>query len=204
MSMSEKSAFRAMTNLVLFASAMENMRLSIQEREARLELMSQTDGLTKLHNRPFFDKAMEISLANSRRNLTQLTLVMIDIDHFKSINDAYGHQAGDLCLQKIAGLLRGQYKRSTDVVARYGGEEFIAILYGQSLDEAFEQTEKLRQAIEAETIHHAGNEIKLTASFGLATMVPPAAIDSLDLIGMADAALYKAKDEGRKLLACRR
>lgn len=183
--------------LLTVAQAMEHMRLSIKEREERLELMSQIDGLTQLYNRPFFDQAMDISLANSRRNMTPLTLVMMDIDHFKKVNDTYGHQAGDECLKLIARLMKKQYQRQTDIVARYGGEEFIAILYGQTQEEALLQTEKLRRAIEDANMTYQGKTIPMTASFGLASMAPPEWQKGESLVGFADSALYQAKESGR-------
>ncbi|WP_156490194.1 GGDEF domain-containing protein, partial [Oleiphilus sp. HI0086] len=183
--------------LLTVARAMEHMRLSIKEREERLELMSQIDGLTQLYNRPFFDQAMDISLANSRRNMTPLTLVMMDIDHFKKVNDTYGHQAGDECLKLIARLMKKQYQRQTDIVARYGGEEFIAILYGQTQEEALLQTEKLRRAIEDANMTYQGKTIPMTASFGLASMAPPEWQKGESLVGFADSALYQAKESGR-------
>jgi diguanylate cyclase (GGDEF)-like protein len=183
--------------LTAVAEAMDSMRLNIKDREQKLALMSQTDGLTQLSNRKFFDQALQISLANSRRNLTPLTVVMMDIDFFKKVNDEYGHLAGDDCLIKIAKLMQSQFKRQTDVVARYGGEEFIAILYGQGLEEATAQTEKLRSIIESTSIVSSGYSFKVTASFGLACLKPPEEATTQDIIALADALLYKSKDSGR-------
>lgn len=126
---------------------------------------------------------------------------MMDIDYFKMVNDDYGHQAGDDCLIKVAQLLKAEFQRQTDVVARYGGEEFIAILYGQSLDQALYQTEKLRKDIEAMTIYSGGQEIKLSASFGLATLIPPQDAQAQDLIALVDALLYQSKENGRNQIS---
>ncbi len=183
------------------AAAMDTMRLSIQEREEKLAFMGQTDGLTKLFNRQYFDSALEVSLANSLRHHTPFTLVMIDIDHFKSINDTYGHQTGDDCLKQISALLQHQYQRKTDVVARYGGEEFIAILYGSNLEEAEEQTEALRAEIESCPIQSGQNTIYLTASFGLAALVSPNMCTASELIALADTLLYQSKHTGRNRLS---
>jgi len=183
------------------AAAMDAMRLSIQEREAKLAFMGQTDGLTKLYNRQYFDSALELSLANSLRQHTPFTLVMIDIDHFKSINDTYGHQTGDECLKQFARLVQDQYQRKTDVVARYGGEEFIAILYGSSLEEAIEQTEALRSNIASHEIKSGDKVIQLTASFGLAALATPEKSTSSDLIALADALLYQSKHTGRNRIS---
>ncbi|MFT6028723.1 MAG: diguanylate cyclase (GGDEF)-like protein [Oleiphilaceae bacterium] len=183
------------------ANAMNNMRINVKEREETLALISQTDGLTQLYNRKFFDKALQVGLANTRRNMTPLTLVMMDIDFFKKINDEYGHLAGDKCLIKIAKLMQTQFKRQTDVVARYGGEEFIAILYGQDLEEAKFQTEKLRSVIENTTIISSERSFSVSASFGLACLIPPEDADAQDLIALADALLYQSKDKGRNRIS---
>ena len=183
------------------AQAMDSMRLSIQEREEKLAFMGQTDGLTKLYNRQYFDSALELSLANSLRQHTPFSLVMIDIDHFKSINDTYGHQTGDECLRQVARLIQAQYQRITDVVARYGGEEFIAILYGSDLEEAIQQTETLRSTIETCAIKSDGLSIQLTASFGLASLSSPTMSTSSDLIALADALLYQSKHTGRNRIS---
>ncbi len=185
------------------AEAMDNMRLNIREREEKLALISQTDGLTQLSNRKFFDHALEISLANSRRNMTPLSIVMMDLDFFKKVNDKYGHLAGDDCLIKVAKLMQAEYKRQTDVVARYGGEEFIAILYGQGLEEAKSQTEKLRLKIENTTIVSSGHSLRVTASFGLVSLMPPEEAEAQDLIAMADSLLYKSKESGRNRISAK-
>ena len=179
------------------AQAMDSMRINLKEREERLALISQTDGLTQLSNRKFFDQALQISLANTRRNMTPLTIVMMDLDFFKEVNDEYGHLAGDDCLIKIATMLKDQFKRQTDVVARYGGEEFIAILYGQDLEEAKTQTEKLRKKIEITDIVSNEHTFRVTASFGLACLNPPEDASAQELIALADALLYESKDSGR-------
>jgi len=183
------------------AAAMDAMRLSIQEREEKLAFMGQTDGLTRLYNRQYFDTALDLSLANSLRQHTPFTLVMIDIDHFKSINDTYGHQTGDECLKQVARLIQDQYQRKTDVVARYGGEEFIAILYGSNLEDAIEQTEALRANIASHSIKSGDKTIQLTASFGLAALASPEMSTSSDLIALADALLYQSKHTGRNRLS---
>ena len=183
------------------AAAMDAMRLSIQEREEKLAFMGQRDGLTKLYNRQYFDTALDLSLANSLRQHTPFTLVMIDIAHFKSINDNYGHQTGDECLRHAARLIQEQYQRKTDIVARYGGEEFIAILYGSTLEEAAEQTEALRSTIESHKVESGDKTIQFTASFGLAALAAHETSTSSDLIALADSLLYQSKHTGRNRLS---
>jgi len=192
---------QANDELSAVAEAMDAMRLSIKEREDKLAQMGQVDGLTQLYNRQFFDETLEMSLANSRRNLTPLTIVMMDIDHFKSVNDTYGHLAGDECLRQVAEQMKSQFKRKTDIVARYGGEEFIAILYGQTLEEAKCQTEKLRATIEASQIRFEESTISFTASFGLAALTPPEVAENNEIVGLADTLLYQSKDQGRNRLS---
>jgi len=183
------------------AAAMDAMRLKIKDREEALSLMGQTDGLTQLYNRQYFDDALDLALANSRRNPTPLTLVMMDIDRFKALNDEYGHQTGDECLRQVAKLMGAQFQRQTDIVARYGGEEFIAILYGQTLSEATQRTEQLREAIENNKIKIGDREISVTASFGLAALTPPESCQNKELVGLADRLLYQSKKEGKNRLS---
>jgi len=183
------------------AAAMDAMRLKIKDREEALSLMGQTDGLTHLYNRQYFDDALDLALANSRRNPTPLTLVMMDIDHFKALNDEYGHQVGDECLRQISKLMAEQFQRQTDIVARYGGEEFIAILYGQTLGEATQRTEHLREAIETNKINIGEKAISVTASFGLAALIPPESCQNNELVGLADTLLYQSKKEGKNRLS---
>ena len=110
----------------------------------------------------------------------------------KLINDTYGHSNGDIVLRHLATLLLKAI-RKTDYVARYGGEEFIAILYGQNLEEAKSQTDKLRSVIENTTIISSEHSFSVTASFGLASLMPPEDADAQDLIALADALLYQSK-----------
>ena len=177
--------------------AMDKMRETIKAREDELEQIGQTDGLTQLKNRKFFDESLPISLANRSRNSSDMTLVMIDIDHFKTINDKYGHQAGDEVLRQVALSISEHFKRKSDIVARFGGEEFVAILLGWSEMEARSYIEALRQRIELLPIIYEGNAISVTASFGAASVLNDAKVDAESLLGEADAALYQAKDLGR-------
>ena len=149
----------------------------------------------------YFDDALDLALANSRRNPTPLTLVMVDIDRFKALNDEYGHQTGDECLRQISKLMREQFQRQTDIVARYGGEEFIAILYGQTLSEATLRTEQLREAIETNKVKLDDKEISVTASFGLAALIPPEVCQNKELVGLVDTLLYQSKKEGKNRLS---
>jgi two-component system cell cycle response regulator len=149
-----------------------------------------TDGLTGLANRRTFEETLTREVARSARTATPLGLVMLDIDHFKKLNDTYGHRAGDLALQNVAAVLR-DCAREMDVVARYGGEELAVIIPGAGEREAAAVGERLREAVEALAV-----EPRVTASVGVASY--PVAADSAEgLVRAADAAMYDAKRAGR-------
>jgi len=194
----------AKDELSAVAKAMDAMRLKIKDREETLTIMGQTDGLTQVKNRQFFDDALSFSLASSRRNNTPLVLVMMDIDYFKAVNDKHGHQAGDECLKQIAKRFKLHFQRQTDIVARYGGEEFIAILYGATLEDSILQTEALRAAIAAAPIKTAKHQFAITASFGLAALEPGQLATEDELVSLADAMLYQSKNHGRNRISSAR
>ena len=132
-----------------------------------------------------------------------MSFLLIDLDHFKSFNDTYGHVEGDLCLKKAAAIMNETLKRSTDVVFRYGGEEFAAILPFTSLDAACLVAEKLRKNIENAGIVHKHTEIGyLTVSIGVASAVGDHAASPEKLCLEADKALYAAKKSGRNKVIC--
>ena len=157
----------------------------------RLEELSRTDGLTGVGNRRSFDAELASRFEHAQRYVRPLTLVMIDIDHFKEVNDAFGHQAGDEVLQRIAQVLQ-RTTRQSDFVARFGGEEFVVLLPETPLLEGLQVAEKIRAAVAAEDL-----PTPVTVSAGVAT-IPQPHIDSPEgLIASADAALYRAKEGGR-------
>jgi diguanylate cyclase (GGDEF)-like protein len=177
-----------------------------EEAEAELEVLATTDGLTSLANRRTFDRQLETEWLRAAREKTPVSLLMIDVDQFKAYNDIYGHQAGDLCLQTIAKTIAGAARRPADLVARYGGEELTVLLPG--LDEANAATvaEAIRAKVEALNMRHDANMPCriLTVSIGSATRVPSldrSRMGPEDLITLADAALYKAKQDGRNRVA---
>ena len=170
-------------------------------REQTLVLRSQTfaDGLTGIANRRHFDVAIEREHRRARRHGTPLSLLMIDIDHFKAYNDHYGHQKGDQCLIQVAAALSGMLKRSGDLMARYGGEEFAMILPDTDTAQATQMAETIRARAEALAIAHAhgGASGVVTVSIGVATRSVASAVNIDTLIGAADRALYRAKKNGR-------
>jgi len=178
----------------------------VAERTARLELLNQElqglvdrDGLTGVANRRRGDAYLDSAWARLRRAQQPLSVVMLDVDHFKAFNDNYGHQAGDDCLVAVAETLRRQLKRPVDMVARYGGEEFMLILPGVNADGAVRVAEQLRHAVEALAIAHAHSSAGpvVTVSAGTATMVPETEEGAEELLREADIALYRAKRMGR-------
>jgi len=179
------------------ASAMNDMRLDIKQREDQLTLLSQTDGLTQLKNRNYLDQFLPIALANANRNKSTLAVIMLDIDHFKRINDHYGHQAGDECIRKVSSLFKSQFRRKNDIVARYGGEEFVAVVSDLDANKVYQQTEQLRQKIAETTIFYEGEEIELTASFGVASCLGKDNSSPEKLLAFCDSLLYQAKHGGR-------
>ena len=171
-------------------------------REQTMVLRSQTfsDGLTGVANRRHFDVAIDKEMRRARRNGSPLSLLMIDIDHFKAYNDQYGHQQGDACLKQVAGALATMLNRSGDVLARYGGEEFAAILPDTTPAKALALAEAIRKGVRALSIdnsHEDGVQRHITVSIGVATHSSAAPLDMDQLIGAADRALYQAKDGGR-------
>ncbi|HEX9860534.1 MAG TPA: sensor domain-containing diguanylate cyclase [Nitrospirota bacterium] len=164
-----------------------------------LRMHSMQDGLTGLANRRQFDEILEREWRRSLREATPLAVIMLDIDNFKQFNDIYGHLAGDDCLKRVAGCLKGAVKRPADLVARYGGEEFVALLPVTRFDDAVNVASNMRSKVEAIGIPHDGSTVcaHVTVSAGIACMVPEKGGSSASLLQNADDALYRAKREGR-------
>ncbi len=157
------------------------------------------DGLTGLYNRRAFDEYIERIWRQSRRESSQLTVMLVDIDNFKSFNDLYGHQAGDDALRKVASIISGSIQRPLDLAARFGGEEFALVLYGPTDEYIERMPEKLRQSVESLRIQHEGGAVGniLTVSIGVAVIGPDDNRSLAGVIQMSDEALYQAKENGR-------
>ena len=165
-----------------------------REQADRSRLESRSDGLTGLNNRRAFDAAMKRALLRHRRDGSPLCLMMFDIDHFKSINDRYGHVIGDRVLKSFAKCILSSL-RGNDFVARYGGEEFAAILFNTSLQDASAMAARVLRTVEQNCICIDGTEISITTSIGIGQI--HASDDVLQIVAKADAALYAAKRAGR-------
>lgn len=157
------------------------------------------DGLTGVANRRRFDEVLPIEWRRCRRSNNAVTLLMIDIDHFKRYNDHYGHQAGDVCLQKIAATLKACLQRSHDLVARYGGEEFVCLMPECNHPAGQKKAQELHAAIAELGIPHADSPTAnhVTLSIGISVMWPNESNTMDELVAAADAALYDAKLGGR-------
>ena len=165
----------------------------LRQRNADLDRMSRTDALTGLYNRRHIDEQLMRQQNNASRHHDPLSVLLLDIDHFKRINDSYGHPAGDLALCAIADRLRAD-TRAGDIAGRWGGEEFMIIMPRTDLDGAFAVAERLRQAIAAEPITAGYVKIDVTVSGGCALSIGHSAELLLQL---ADTCLYSAKKSGR-------
>lgn len=164
-----------------------------------LQRLMNSDGLTGLSNRRHFDEYLELEWRRSLREQSQLSLLMIDVDYFKTYNDSFGHLEGDEALRKVAATIRDACARPSDLPARYGGEEFALVLPNTSQGGARLVAEKLRMTVEALKIPHSSpiEGSSLTISIGLATITPKAGSNCRELISAADKGLYLAKNNGR-------
>jgi len=176
--------------------ALENEFL-LEAKTKDLERISQKDGLTGLYNRRYFDTAFELEWKRGIRNQTGITMMIFDIDHFKQVNDTFGHLAGDKYLKLTARLLNQVFQRETDMVARYGGEEFVVLLSESTLENALDLAERVREKMVDSVLAFEAHFIRATVSIGVAKLIPQTSGERTILISMADSALYAAKENGR-------
>jgi diguanylate cyclase (GGDEF)-like protein len=172
---------------------------ALEARNHQLTYQTVTDALTGLANRRRFDQALINEWQRTSRSLAPLSLLMVDIDHFKSYNDHYGHLAGDECLRKVAQALSQCVRRAGELVARYGGEEFVMLLPGADLTQARETAQKCMEQMRSEALPHAASPTceQVTLSIGVACVLPDATLEPADMVNAADAAMYRAKSTGR-------
>jgi diguanylate cyclase (GGDEF)-like protein len=200
----------SMANVFAFVLAWyyENARsenekeLLVKNRE--IEIMSHHDGLTGLFNRRFFDRALHQEFHRAKRERQPLTLIILDIDFFKSYNDALGHLQGDACLGEVAEAINASITRSTDTATRYGGEEVAVLLPNTDMKGAMTVAERIRQKMEAKAIPHPVSSISssVTLSMGVAQLSQEEDWEQNDLIRRADRALYASKAGGRNRITC--
>lgn len=195
-------------------NAQEALEYSVQERTLELEIAlrelseinreleekNTLDALTGIRNRRYFDKKYLAEVRRSRRERTELVVAMIDIDHFKRVNDEHGHLVGDDCIKFVAERLKKALKRPTDDVCRYGGEEFAIIMPSTDLAGAKDLLEQVRADIHDSPVYSAGVSVSLTVSIGLTSAVMDPQQSEDTLIGFADQLLYQAKNNGRNCI----
>ncbi|MFP4070627.1 MAG: diguanylate cyclase [Desulfovibrionales bacterium] len=165
----------------------------------RMKTLADHDGLTRIHNRQHFDQTMLVELKRHQRQGETLTVLMLDLDHFKTINDTYGHQAGDMVLREVGRLLTSTLRES-DYPARYGGEEFVVILPHTNEEQAWHLAQRIRRKLASMTFEYRGKNFQVTTSIGIASVAPSSLQPPSELIRMADSALYMAKSGGRNMV----
>ncbi len=189
--------------------AYEVLEVRVQERTYELELLNEklerlslSDGLTGIANRRYFDDFLAREWGRAKRDQTPISLLMLDVDNFKLYNDTYGHIAGDECLKKIATILGGVTKRSTDLAARYGGEEFALILPNTTQENSLLIGNKILASIEELRLEHSASSVSrfVTVSIGSASFVPTRGSSPEIILLAADQVLYQAKQTGRNQL----
>lgn len=171
---------------------------ALEEANEKLLTLSTTDELTQLKNRRYFDQAFRTEYQRAYREKFPVAVMMLDIDHFKELNDTHGHPFGDRCLYDIAQVIRSSVRRPPDLPSRYGGEEFVIVLPNTDLDGALTVAEFIRQAVAELTVSEGNLSVKMTVSIGVAAEIPEDNIHGAEqLLKRADSMLYKAKEQGR-------
>ncbi|MFW6217189.1 MAG: GGDEF domain-containing protein [Desulfohalobiaceae bacterium] len=178
-----------------------SLALSNALQMSRIKDLADVDRLTGLYNRRYFDHRLKLEIKRHQRENQPLGLLFLDIDHFKALNDTYGHQAGDLALQELGRLLTCTL-RDTDIAARYGGEEFTLLLPNTNTHQAATLAERLRLEVSSLKFSYQGWELGFTVSIGVSSQKPDASLQGEQLLRLADQALYQAKAQGRNLV-CR-
>ncbi len=203
--------FEKLTTSICTALRMHRQICELKAKQKELQLLnkqlndlSRIDPLTGIANRRVFDETLKAHWGRYQRVGVSIAIVMIDVDHFKSFNDALGHQAGDQCLKQVADILASHIRRSDDLLARYGGEEFVALLADVDAHHAFALANEMVQAVRAAGIEHPKSYSApcVTISAGVSAAVPSVNSTPDRLLSQADRALYQAKSAGRSRAEC--
>ncbi len=182
--------------------AYARLNRELREYAGDLEQENRLDPLTRMNNRRYFDERLQVAWLRARRDRQPLSIIMIDIDNFKQVNDSWGHQIGDQILVAVSEIIHQAFTRATDTLARYGGEEFIVLLENTNPQDCLQAAEKLREHIAIRRFSTDNTELYCTVSLGVASLTPNRILSPQDLIKRADMALYKAKGSGRNRVAC--
>lgn len=169
----------------------------LEEANNKLKELNAIDGLTQLKNRDFFYETLDAEWRKNSRDVSYISLLLLDVDHFKEFNDAYGHLCGDACLKHLARIYEDSVSRAGDYVARYGGEEFAILLCHTTPEGAETVADRVRERVETTPLEWEGQQIQVTVSIGVSSHIPRPREDVTTLISEADEALYEAKSEGR-------
>lgn len=188
--------FRELATITEAVGAYSAISQDLSRTNEMLQILSDRDALTGLANRRTFETKMQLEYDAAIAQNRDLSVLMIDLDHFKSVNDTYGHQTGDQCLKAVAGILHELDLKDGAIVARYGGEEFVGVLPGLDLKNAQAVAERIRASVSELTFAVSDRPLKLTTSIGLSSL-NHRLISKEDLLGEADSALYEAKRTGR-------
>ena len=200
----ENGETTALVGFIFDISERKKMEDELLTLNKKLEALSLQDGLTGVANRRLFDQTLKAEWFRALRSRQPISLVVLDIDHFKQYNDQYGHTRGDDCLIRVADALNKIPLRSTDLFARFGGEEFVFLLPGAERQSALEIAEKCRNTVINLAIPHAASPTAniVTISAGVHSLPPSPEIEPASLFEGADRMLYQAKEHGRNRVAC--
>ncbi|MEG5000263.1 diguanylate cyclase, partial [Microcoleus sp. B4-D4] len=180
-------------------TARKQIELALQDANQKLEELANLDGLTQVANRRCFNNRLQSEWQRLARENQPLSLILLDVDKFKSYNDYYGHLAGDDCLIRIGQILQKVVRCPTDLAARYGGEEFVLLLPNTDLEGGIKVSQNIQQEIHNLAIPHAQSDVKeiVTVSLGISSLIPTLEVQPDTLVAYADKALYDAKQQGR-------
>ena len=170
---------------------------ALEAANEKLQRLSTTDELTQLRNRRYFNEIFQTEFLRTYREKSAISVLIFDIDHFKHLNDTYGHPFGDICLIEAAKVFKANIRRPADTAARYGGEEFVAVLPNTSLQSAVSVAQNILDAFRLLQIEESGHKVKMTVSIGVDSIVPDGQDGHEKLLQSADALLYRAKENGR-------